>query len=760
MIPASQAATVTKVSLTFDNNTISEFTLGYQQALQPRGMHATFFINSGTVASSSNFLTWAQLSTLQTAGNEIGGKTIHSINLKTTTDFQTKVDEVCNDRQAILQHGLSAVSFAYPGGSFDQTAKDIVRNCGYGNARTAGGAVPTGPVYAETLPPADYFATRAYAPNQVTLANLQTLVTNASTHGGGWEQIVIGKVCDQALDPSRYSNCITSSGNMELGQLTQFLDWIVNAGQPGGAPAGTSIDTVRNVVTAADTVAPVTTIACNGSPCGTGQYPGPVTVSLSATDAGSGVSSTHYTTDGSTPTLASPTYTAPFTLSAAATVKFASWDNAGNAEATKSQFIQATPPPQDTTPPVTTISCNSAPCSGGAYGGPVTVALTATDGGGWGVDKTYYTTDGSAPSQTSPVYSQPFQLMATTTVRFFSTDLAGNAEQAKSQVIQAAPSSTVVSLTFDDGDRSQYELAFQRGLQPHTMRGTFYITSSFIDVNSGAMTWSQITDMASNSQEVGGHTVHHVDLTSTSTSRQSKVNEVCDDRQALIQHGFSPVSFAYPFGAYNQEAKDIVQSCGYLTARGTGGLPASGPYAETIPPLDPFATRTITAADSGPITLAYLQNAVNAAAAHGGGWVPFVFHEVCSQTYAPSDYNTCMATFRPMELATFNAFLDWLQNGAPAGTKVQTVQRVIVGPDTQAPTTSISCNGGACSSGPYASSVTVALSATDAGGSGVDKTYYTTNGSTPTTSSTVYTAPFQVGSTSTVKFFSTDVAGN
>jgi hypothetical protein len=90
-----------------------------------------------------------------------------------------------------------------------------------------------------------------------------------------------------------------------------------------------------------DTLAPVTTITCDGSACLSGQYVSPVTVVLAATDAGgSGVASTHYTTDGTAPTLASPTYSAPFTVAITTTVKFRSWDNAGNVEATQSQTIQ------------------------------------------------------------------------------------------------------------------------------------------------------------------------------------------------------------------------------------------------------------------------------------------------------------------------------------------------------------------------------------------------------------------------------------
>ncbi|HYS40135.1 MAG TPA: hypothetical protein VEO01_31350, partial [Pseudonocardiaceae bacterium] len=49
LLPLALAATQTVVSLTFDNGAVSEYTLGYQQALQPHGVAGTFFVNSGTV---------------------------------------------------------------------------------------------------------------------------------------------------------------------------------------------------------------------------------------------------------------------------------------------------------------------------------------------------------------------------------------------------------------------------------------------------------------------------------------------------------------------------------------------------------------------------------------------------------------------------------------------------------------------------------------------------------------------------------------
>ena len=192
-----------------------------------------------------------------------------------------------------------------------------------------------------------------------------------------------------------------------------------------------------------DTTPPTTTVACNGATCAPA-YTSSVQVSLAATDntGGSGVKATYYTTDGSTPTTSSTQYTGPFTVLATSTVSYLSVDNANNAETPKSQLITV-----DATAPTTTVSCNGAACSAGTYAGAVQVSLTATDNvGGSGVKGTYYTTDGSTPTTASTPYIAPFTVAATSTVKYFSVDNAGNAEGPKSQLITvdaAAPTTTV-----------------------------------------------------------------------------------------------------------------------------------------------------------------------------------------------------------------------------------------------------------------------------------------------------------------------------
>src|SRR5258707_1015831 len=552
------ALTGIMVTLNFDNNSLSQYALGYQQALQPHGVNATFYVSSGSVSSGSStkVMSWSQLSALSAAGNDIGGKTVDGISL-TTLSTQQQISEICIDRQNLVQHGLKPDTLAYPGGSFNTTIEAEVQNCGYGNARTAGSLSPTGPLYAETLPPKNWLALRAYAPTgQISLSNLESLVSGAAAHGGGWVPIVIGKVCSQTLDPNNYSTCTTSSGWIDLGDLNTFLTWVQNAGQSGGAPAGAVFNTMGSTAISADMVAPATTISCNGAPCASTAYTSTVSVSLAATDLGSGVASTYYTTDGSTPTTS------------------------------------------------------------------------------------------------STVYAGPFTVKQNTTVNFFSTDLAGNAEQPNSQAIAFT---TVVSLTFDDGIENQYTLAFQHALQPHNATGTFFINTSGTNagLSSGSMTWDQLTALNNAGNEIGGHTLGESNLTTDDT--QTATNEVCQDRQNLVNHGFYPTSFAYPFGAYNATAESIVQGCGYTSGRAAGGVDVTGPgagpvYAETIPPPVSLATRTVYNASTGSpavapmLTLSNMEAAITGASQNGGGWGQLVFHHVCSQNYDSANYTNCTSS--------------------------------------------------------------------------------------------------------------------
>ena len=90
-----------------------------------------------------------------------------------------------------------------------------------------------------------------------------------------------------------------------------------------------------------------------------------------------------------------------------------------------------TVPPAATDPSAPTTTANPA---GGTYTSAQSVALSCSDGtAGSGCAVTHYTTDGSAPTTASTVYSAAISVAATTTLKFFSVDNAGNGETVKTE---------------------------------------------------------------------------------------------------------------------------------------------------------------------------------------------------------------------------------------------------------------------------------------------------------------------------------------
>src|SRR6185503_13585557 len=73
--------------------------------------------------------------------------------------------------------------------------------------------------------------------------------------------------------------------------------------------------------------------------------------------------------------------------------------------------------------------------------------------------------------------------------------------------------------------------------------------------------------------------------------------EICNDRAGLVNLGFNPKTFAYPFGDENADIKALAASCGYTSARTIGGLldPATCsrcPAGNAMPPSDTMLLKT------------------------------------------------------------------------------------------------------------------------------------------------------------------------
>jgi hypothetical protein len=188
-----------------------------------------------------------------------------------------------------------------------------------------------------------------------------------------------------------------------------------------------------------DTVPPSVTAALSGDRNQDGAYVGAATVTLTATDAGSGVDRVEYSVDGQ-PYAA---YTAPLTVNQPGqhTVSYRATDRAGNTSTPQSAaFTVVAPPNPDNTPPTVTAAIAGQQDGSWAYVGSATVTLTAADTGGSGVLRVEYALDGRG----YVVYSGPVTVNTPGphTFSYRATDRAGNVSGTASTtftVVESGP---------------------------------------------------------------------------------------------------------------------------------------------------------------------------------------------------------------------------------------------------------------------------------------------------------------------------------
>lgn len=142
-----------------------------------------------------------------------------------------------------------------------------------------------------------------------------------------------------------------------------------------------------------------------------------------------------------------------------------------------------------------------------------------------------------------------------------------------SLVLKAEPkgifTTGAVSLTFDDGEVSQYENAFPK-LQSSGIAGTFYVISrELFDYGyQRYMSIAQIKDLYQAGNEIGAHTRTHPHLFTLSSTQQQ--DEIAGSRQDLLAMNVGPInSFAYPFGEQDDGIVQIIKTAGFTNARGT-----------------------------------------------------------------------------------------------------------------------------------------------------------------------------------------------
>jgi len=233
-----------------------------------------------------------------------------------------------------------------------------------------------------------------------------------------------GTLVQTGFTPVTFVGMIDTTYTVET---QDFIPWLFGNWEDGSTISARDVTLSSDTTVTAsylDSTGDVTAPIVSASPTG-GSYAGLVVVTLSATDDADPTPTIYFTTDGSTPTTASPLYFEPIPLAAATTLNFIAIDGTGNTSAVSTEVYVITP---DVTAPVV-----SASPTGGSYAGLVVVTLTATDDAN-PTPTIYYTTDGTPVTTASTVYTGPLTITADTTLSFLATDFSGNTSLVGTQV--------------------------------------------------------------------------------------------------------------------------------------------------------------------------------------------------------------------------------------------------------------------------------------------------------------------------------------
>lgn len=130
--------------ITFDDGYVDNLTAC--EALEKRGMRATWFIVAGSLGTNPNWpadgrptgriLNRLELRQMQSGGMEIGSHSMHHSRLPTLSDEQLARD--LRDSKDLLETvtGRTVSSFAYPYGAWDARCAEAVKTAGYEAACT------------------------------------------------------------------------------------------------------------------------------------------------------------------------------------------------------------------------------------------------------------------------------------------------------------------------------------------------------------------------------------------------------------------------------------------------------------------------------------------------------------------------------------------------------------------------------------------------------------------------------------------------
>jgi len=186
-----------------------------------------------------------------------------------------------------------------------------------------------------------------------------------------------------------------------------------------------------------------------------------------------------------------------------------------------------------------------------------------------------------------------------------------------------------VVLTFDDWSPGHPAIVIPE-LNKRKINATFFITDVL-----GTPDWNLVKSAYANGNEIANHTKTHPDLTKLSGDQQK--NEIRNSKSYFEDKlkGGNVLTFAYPFGRYDQVIIDSVRNSEHIASRGV--QLSSGNYTYNFAPNDNDYYRILTYPMDSSISInlfnKQISNIIN-----GGGLLTYLYHSIYSNTVADNSY--------------------------------------------------------------------------------------------------------------------------
>jgi hypothetical protein len=484
--------------------------------------------------------------------------------------------------------------------------------------------------------------------------------------------------------------------------------------------ASIMLPTNRDVLVLAMDLTASTQAASPGFSPAAGNYSSTQTVSLSDTTPGAVI---YYTTDGSAPTTGSTKYSAPLTVSATTTIQ---------AIAVASGLSSSAP--ASATYTISAASPTFSPGTGN-YSSTQTVSLSDTTPGA----VIYYTINGGTPTTSSAKYSAPLTVSATTTIQAIAV-ASGYSNSAPASATYTMGAATP---TFTPTPGSYTTQTVTVSIADSTPGASIYYT-----INGGTPTTSSAKYSAP--LTIGAATT--IQAIAVASGYNNSAVASATYSVSVATPTFSPAAGSYGSTQSVSLSDATPGATIYYTTNGATPTTSSSVYSA---PLTVSATTTIQAI----AVAAGYSNSTAASATYTIAAAAPTFSPAAG-TYSTSTVTVSLADSTP------GAVIYYTTNGAtPSSSSSKYTSALTLGANTtiqaiavaagysNSPVASAAYNVTATSpsfslaAGNYTGTQTVSLSDAMPGAT----IYYTTNGSTPTTSSATYTAPLTISATTTIQ---------